>query len=120
PTYYDIRVIFFFMLPPSPRSTLFPYTTLFRSVDFEGRRILRDQKQVPILQAALVGFDIHFDNGEHPVNRLEIQATGVGIVPDTRDTEAQATVRFLIRDASGNIDDPFSGVVEVLFIAEVA
>ena len=91
-----------------------------QKVDFGGRRIVRDQKQAPILQAALVGFDIHFDNGEHPVNRLEIQATGVGIVPDTRDTEAQATVRFLIRDASGNIDDPFSGVVDVLFIAEVA
>jgi len=91
-----------------------------QKVDFGGRRIVRDQKQTPILQAALAGFDIHFDNGDHPVARLEIMLANVGIVPDTRDTEAEATVRFLIRDASGNIDDPFSGVVEVLFIAEVA
>lgn len=91
-----------------------------QKVDFEGRRIVRDQRQVPILQAALVGFGIHFDNGDHPVHALEVMVTGVGVVPNTSDTEAQATVRFLIRDASGNIDDPFSGGVNVLFIAEVA
>jgi hypothetical protein len=90
-----------------------------QKVDFGGRRIVTDQDQLPILQAALTGFDIHFDNGDHPVARLEIALIDVRIVPDTRDTEAQATVRFLIRDASGNIDDPFSGVVDVLFLAEV-
>src|SRR5918911_5232793 len=75
-----------------------------QKVDFGGRRIVRDQKQQPILQAALNGFNIQFDNGDHPVTRLEIVLTEVGIVANTGDTEATATVHFLIRDASGNID----------------
>src|SRR5205085_6644924 len=29
----SVRFIFFLILPPPPRSTLFPYTTLFRSAD---------------------------------------------------------------------------------------
>lgn len=91
-----------------------------QNVDFDGRRILRDVHQRPILQAALAGFDIHFDNGDRPLNQVEVLLADVGIVPGTSDTEAQATVNLLLRDASGHIDDPFSGVVNVLFIAEVA
>src|SRR5207253_10660811 len=33
---------FHFMLPPPPRSTLFPYTTLFRSVDRSSHRPLHN------------------------------------------------------------------------------
>src|SRR5262249_60195679 len=33
-----VRLLFFFVLPSTPRSTLFPYTTLFRSVyPLDGR-----------------------------------------------------------------------------------
>src|SRR5205823_13722093 len=32
----SLCLFFFSMLPPQPRSTLFPYTTLFRSIRFEG------------------------------------------------------------------------------------
>src|SRR5437588_8716685 len=35
------------MLRRPPRSTLFPYTTLFRSMNVESMRILRDQKDLP-------------------------------------------------------------------------
>src|SRR5699024_12322841 len=31
PTCYSFSYLFFFISPPPPRSTLFPYTTLFRS-----------------------------------------------------------------------------------------
>src|ERR1035438_10554187 len=33
-----VTVVFFLMIRRPPRSTLFPYTTLFRSVRFPGRR----------------------------------------------------------------------------------
>src|SRR5438270_10962572 len=33
------HTVFFLMIPPPPRSTLFPYTTLFRSVDEPRERI---------------------------------------------------------------------------------
>src|SRR5262249_56996449 len=32
-TSYDLHLLFFLIIPPPPRSTLFPYTTLFRSLD---------------------------------------------------------------------------------------
>src|SRR5205807_9296117 len=35
-TNYVTDIIFFFMIRRPPRSTLFPYTTLFRSVDAKG------------------------------------------------------------------------------------
>src|SRR5947209_18743148 len=34
PHFYVTRIIFLIMLRPPPRSTLFPYTTLFRSKQF--------------------------------------------------------------------------------------
>src|SRR5688572_32279870 len=34
----SLVIFFFFMIRPPPRSTLFPYTTLFRSPRDEGRR----------------------------------------------------------------------------------
>src|SRR5207249_11338922 len=38
--------LFILRLPPQPRSTLFPYTTLFRSVeDQEGADLVRDRAQ---------------------------------------------------------------------------
>src|SRR5438477_8421942 len=34
--HYSVLPLFFLMIRPPPRSTLFPYTTLFRSKDFAG------------------------------------------------------------------------------------
>src|SRR5690348_17998191 len=42
-TFYRI-VFFFLMLRRPPRSTLFPYTTLFRSLGKRSRRLLREGK----------------------------------------------------------------------------
>src|SRR5205807_10103450 len=33
---FILPILFFFMIPPPPRSTLFPYTTLFRSIRHRG------------------------------------------------------------------------------------
>src|SRR5205814_4896916 len=35
-TAHPVRFLFFYMLRPPPRFTLFPYTTLFRSLSFFG------------------------------------------------------------------------------------
>src|SRR5438093_8969695 len=37
--------LFFLMIPPPPRSTLFPYTTLFRSIVRKGRRVRRLERR---------------------------------------------------------------------------
>src|SRR3712207_8811357 len=42
-------VDFFLMIRRPPRSTLFPYTTLFRSLDGDGRREPRDGVHVRLL-----------------------------------------------------------------------
>src|SRR3712207_9121548 len=41
---HSIHFFFFLMIRRPPRSTLFPYTTLFRSADFEA--IVRDMEEV--------------------------------------------------------------------------
>src|SRR3712207_7163185 len=40
------RIFFFLMIRRPPRSTLFPYTTLFRSVRVEGRALARAARGV--------------------------------------------------------------------------
>src|SRR5699024_12228675 len=52
-TYHPRRFCFFFSLSrPQPRSTLFPYTTLFRSYSLDGQ----DALKIPIHQlGAMVG-----------------------------------------------------------------
>src|SRR5207249_9837822 len=42
------RVFFFFMLRPPPTSTLFPYTTLFRSAEMQNET----QKEIAGIQSA--------------------------------------------------------------------
>src|SRR5439155_24152872 len=41
-----LSFFFFLMIRLPPRSTLFPYTTLFRSQLFKGRRSLREQNEL--------------------------------------------------------------------------
>src|SRR5205807_8436780 len=44
--YYLVFFLFFLMIPRPPRSTLFPYTTLFRSVLFFRRTaVLRNSRE---------------------------------------------------------------------------
>jgi hypothetical protein len=65
--------------------------------------------------AALNGVDVRFTGSEHPLHRLIIDITDV----TPRDHQVDVTVRYLLRDHSGNIDDTFQGVVDFLVIAEV-
>src|SRR3712207_9198089 len=45
-TYLNFIIVFFLMIRRPPRSTLFPYTTLFRSIGEEGVRA--DERQVVV------------------------------------------------------------------------
>src|SRR5687767_15335064 len=48
-----LLLIFFLMVPRPPRSTLFPYTTLFRSgADLVVERAVLDQLEVPVDRGA--------------------------------------------------------------------
>src|SRR2546429_3121092 len=61
------------MIRRPPRSTLFPYTTLFRSLRLPGRRVAADL--LPLLGTVPV---------EHP---LRVQVRGVGDRADARSEE---------------------------------
>ena len=67
-------------------------------------------------QAMLKGFDITYNNGDHHVLREEI-ALDVALDP-AHPTTVNVTATFLLRDSSGNIDDPFSGNVRAIVIAQ--
>jgi hypothetical protein len=66
--------------------------------------------------AALNGFRAEYASGDHELKQLRIDIDDpVAISQNT----VSATVRYLLRDASGTIDDPYSGRVDVLVIADV-
>lgn len=67
-------------------------------------------------EAAITSFDIGFENGEHPIwkEHVEVSAKRAG------NGKVEVEMDALIRDSSGNIDDPFGGEVEVLVVAKVA
>jgi len=66
--------------------------------------------------ATIAGYDIKFTNGDHEISRQLIDAR----VERIQDRTVFFRINFLLRDASGNIDDPFSGTVRVLVLADVA
>jgi hypothetical protein len=72
----------------------------------------------PVLRAetALQGFDSRFQEGDHHVHAHKID-TGVDRIEDSI---VYVKVRYLLRDSSGDIDDPYWGAVWVLVIADVA
>jgi hypothetical protein len=64
--------------------------------------------------AALRSFNVGFTNDDHHLFRHEVKITGVFV----NLTRVDVTVEYLLRDKSGNIDDPYDGTVDVLVIAE--
>ena len=70
--------------------------------------------------AMIQGFDIHFDNNEHPVLQERIQLDINSINGGTVNILATFLIRDNSRDRVGNIDDPYSGSVNAVVIADVA
>lgn len=70
-------------------------------------------------QAVVKGWDITYNNGDHNLLRQRINIRDVRVANPPANDRVEFVVEFLLRDSSGNIDDPFSGFVEVLVIADV-
>lgn len=66
-------------------------------------------------EAAISGFDISFSEADHHIYREMVTARVEGWQGPT----VNFRVEFLLRDHSGEIDDPFEGNVQVLVIAEL-
>ena len=78
------------------------------SVNFATRVIRAD--------CALRGYNFRYNNGDHELLMMEIEIKNKAV----NGTNVTFNVDFLLRDSSGNIDDPYSGFVEVLVIADVS
>jgi hypothetical protein len=74
-----------------------------------GSRVVRGE-------AALKGFNVQFNNGDHHFLREEVDIDVAAIQNNT----VQVAVDLVLRDNSGTFDDPYSGSVELLVIADVA
>jgi hypothetical protein len=68
--------------------------------------------------AAINGWSIEFTNDDHPVLKQKINILDTQL--ERNGNSVSVPVEFLLRDNSGNIDDPFKGYVDVMFVAEVA
>ena len=73
-------------------------------------------RAVRVASAAIKGFHVKYSNGDRQVWQETIDINNVTVVGQL----VSFDVAFLLRDSSGNIDDPFEGFVEVLVIADVA
>jgi hypothetical protein len=73
----------------------------------------------PITSAciALNGFDVNFMNGDHHLLELKIDGSNAATIRNDRKT-VDFSIAILLRDNSGNIDDPYQGWVDILVIAE--
>jgi hypothetical protein len=80
-----------------------------------GPGFVNFDKPVRIAECALQGFNVKYDDGDHHILQETIQITNIVV----NGTQVSFTVNFLLRDGSGNIDDPFEGQVNVLVIADV-
>ena len=99
----DFRVIGFGFGPTTKKEQV-----LIGPVDF-GANVTR-------AEVCLKGFDSRFENGDHNLLSHKI-LTRIDRIEGSR---VFVKVTYLLRDSSGNIDDPYSGGVHVLVLADVA
>lgn len=63
----------------------------------------------------LQGFNVQYNNGDHHLKQESIQLAIGGNNGGVVNVEAT----FLLRDGSGNIDDPYSGSIDAVVLADV-
>ena len=66
-------------------------------------------------EAALKGYNIRYTNGDHHVLEQEIDLD----ITNVNNNTVTVAADFLLRDSSGNIDDPYRGFVQAVVMAEV-
>src|SRR3712207_8261159 len=74
------------MIRRPPRSTLFPYTTLFRSLDFQEAVALA-QEQFAAVEADLARDEFALEAGRHVLARRGRQVAGAGLEHEPRSEE---------------------------------
>lgn len=67
-------------------------------------------------EAMLKGFNLKYNNGDHHVLEEEVDLDIISISGNAVTVAAD----FLLRDSSGNIDDPFSGFVQAVVVADTS
>jgi len=105
----------FQMLQLSRVRVPFPSTT---GREQQERRSVSFSRPVRVADIAINGWDINFRNGDHHLLQLKIDSLIESIVPAGAGSTVNFRVDVLLRDSSGNIDDPYGGFVEVLVIAD--
>jgi hypothetical protein len=73
--------------------------------------------KVKTAQAALRGFDVRYDHTDRELKHLKVDLDNN--TPVIKGASVAVTGRLLLHDNSGNIDDPYSGRIDVLVIADV-
>src|SRR2546427_6317252 len=80
------------MIRRPPRSTLFPYTTLFRSRTREGNDLYLEMKESGVLKSCSL---IYGQMNEPPGARLRVGLTGLTVAEYFRDVEGQDVLVFI-------------------------
>jgi hypothetical protein len=65
-------------------------------------------------QAVLKGYNARYTNSDREVKEIEVDLDVVAV----SDEDVEVRAELLLRDASGNIDDPFQGWVQGVVIAD--
>jgi len=100
------------------RTTFLNFDATTGQVQEEKATVVFDQP-VNRFVAALQGYDLSYAGGEdHHLGQLLVELFS-DRTPGTNNA-VDVIVRYLLRDASGNIDDPYQGAVGVHVIADVA
>ena len=85
-----------------------------RDAEHSINRTTTFSRNIRTVGAAINGFDVTFNNGDHNFLREKVDISPISVSGRT----ATFTVNMLLRDSSGNIDDPYSGFVDVMLIAD--
>src|SRR6266542_7003818 len=99
PRYLFFFFFFFLMIRRPPRSTLFPYTTLFRSGDLGLQRLRRRREADHAQLGAAPGAAEPRGHGRHPLRhaleplRHELQGRPLGRAGEARASEAERALR---------------------------
>lgn len=73
-------------------------------------------QRIRVAEAALQTFDVLFSEGDHELYRFMINIQVIDV--DENAGNVRVRVRYILRDASGNIDDLFHGRIRALVIAD--
>ena len=90
----------------------FPSVTGLQQLQSRQINFGRTVRNVAVI---LQGFNVQYNNGDHHVLEESIEVSGFVLGDQVVDVFAN----ILLRDGSGNIDDPYSGSIDAVVLADV-